>query len=582
MALFLQHDTLNVLLLTLSAAVQAALLATVLGVPLALWLHTIQRGRVLARLFVLLPLAMPPVVAGLALAAAFGNNGALSPILDAVGLNLSFTFQAVVIAHTFVALPFVVVTVDTALRQLDRGVTSSAASLGMSPARVITHIVLPEIFPAIVTGAALALARSLGEFGTTMTFAGSLPGVTRTMSVAIYLEREIDQGAAYILAAILVLVAAFVLMLGSLPGLLRRQVAAQVFPTNRPDAQLLRQLTQPPHVCDLSFGGIILSSGRLCAVVGPNGSGKSTLLATAAGLVRGVEVHEDNRAVTLKAAHQRNSALVTQHPSLPRSSTVLRAITMVCRDKERARHLIQAAGLQELTNIKISALSGGQAAQVALVRALSARKAVLLLDEPLAALDVKATSDWRAVITEVARDRAVALVTHDPLDVATLASDVAVVSHGRVVSQQTTTCAIEQPSTEFFARLMGSSRLIGRVEAVDQTAADILVEALQIRGVHCPDAWTPGDEVALTVPASSIRVRPATGPEADGRVVATEAISAHRGYVHVAVGKQRLIAETSLSDLAEHCGPGSSVSLDINPSSVSIFSSRNSAERVTP
>ena len=212
--------TRELLRVTLASSLIAAVVALALGTPLALGMRHARFGAQLARLLVLLPLAMPPVVAGLALSAFIGRRGLAAPVLDALGWQFAFAFPGVVAAHVFITLPFVVITLDSALGQLDREVTDSAASVGIAPGAVTRCIVLPAIAPSLATAAGLAFARSLGEFGTTLTFAGSMPGVTRTMPLGIYLEREIDQRAAYGLSAILVGLAVAALALSLLLSLI--------------------------------------------------------------------------------------------------------------------------------------------------------------------------------------------------------------------------------------------------------------------------------------------------------------------------------------------------------------------------
>ena len=153
----------DMLLISVAAAFQSMILALVLGLGLALWVQQLGRGSAVVRLLVYLPLAMPPVVGGLALTAAFGRKGYLAPLLDALGIHFAFAFPGVVMAQTFVALPFVVVAVDSALRQLDQEILASARGVGLGRWEILGKITLPSIAPALATGAGLAFARSLGE-----------------------------------------------------------------------------------------------------------------------------------------------------------------------------------------------------------------------------------------------------------------------------------------------------------------------------------------------------------------------------------------------------------------------------------
>jgi molybdate transport system permease protein len=199
------------LLLSLRTSAAATLLCLLLGTPMALVLaRTAFPGQRLLRSLVLLPLVLPPVVGGLALLAAFGRLGLLGGALEAVGVRIAFSTTAVVIAQTFVALPFLVLTLEGALRSAGPRYEAVAATLGAAPGTVLRRITLPLILPGLASGAILSFARALGEFGATLTFAGSLEGTTRTLPLEIYLQRETDPDAAVALALVLVLVAVLV------------------------------------------------------------------------------------------------------------------------------------------------------------------------------------------------------------------------------------------------------------------------------------------------------------------------------------------------------------------------------------
>ena len=206
------------LLLSLRTSAVSTVVCIVLGVPMAVVLaRTEFRGQGVLRSLVLLPLVLPPVVGGLALLYTFGRRGLLGESLDAWGVQIAFSTAAVVMAQAFVALPFLVVSLEGALRTAGQRYEVVAASLGAAPTTVFRRITLPLVLPGLVSGAVLAFARSLGEFGATITFAGSLEGVTRTLPVEIYLQRETDPDAAVALALVLVVVAVLVIGLAR-PG----------------------------------------------------------------------------------------------------------------------------------------------------------------------------------------------------------------------------------------------------------------------------------------------------------------------------------------------------------------------------
>lgn len=211
-SLLTSEPALDALLLSLRTAAVATLLCLLLGVPLAAVLAQARfRGVGLLRGLVLLPLVLPPVVGGIALLTVFGRQGLLGGTLELLGLQIAYSTAAVVLAQTFVSLPFLVVTVETALRDLDRQMIEAAVMDGAGRTMVLRAVALPLILPSLVSGVILAFARSLGEFGATIAFAGSLQGVTRTLPLEIYLQRETDPQAAVALSLLLVLAALLVI-----------------------------------------------------------------------------------------------------------------------------------------------------------------------------------------------------------------------------------------------------------------------------------------------------------------------------------------------------------------------------------
>jgi molybdate transport system permease protein len=208
------HDALR---LSLETSVAAMLVAAAVGTPLAWVLARVSfPGRSLVRLMVAVPLVLPPVVAGVALLTAFGRAGLLGkPLFEAFGITIPFTTTAVVIAHAFVAMPFYVISVEGALRATDEEYDVVAATLGASRWRVFSRVTLPLALPGVFAGLVLGWARSLGEFGATITFAGNYRGITQTMPLLVYQELQADQNAAIVVSVILLFVSVVVL------GLLR-------------------------------------------------------------------------------------------------------------------------------------------------------------------------------------------------------------------------------------------------------------------------------------------------------------------------------------------------------------------------
>jgi molybdate transport system permease protein len=212
--LLLSESALDALRLSLVTGTISTLLCIVFGGPLAV---VLARGRLpglrMLRSLVLLPLVLPPVVGGLALLFLLGRTGLLGRGLDLwFGITIPFTTASVVLAQTFVAMPFLVVSIEGALRTAGQRYEAVAATLGASPLLAFRRVTVPLVLPGLASGAVLAFARCLGEFGATIAFAGSLQGTTRTLPLLVYLERESDVDAAVALSLLLVAVAVLVIV----------------------------------------------------------------------------------------------------------------------------------------------------------------------------------------------------------------------------------------------------------------------------------------------------------------------------------------------------------------------------------
>ena len=470
----------------------------VLGVPAALLLSRPWRGVRAARILVALPLSLPPVVAGIALLAAFGRRSTLGALLSGAGLDIAFTTTAVVIAQVFVSLPFLIVTLESALRAREQGLDEMASSLGASPSRVFWQITLPTVLPGLGRGAALALARCLGEFGATLTFAGSMQGVTRTMPLQIYLARESDADLALALGVVLLGVAAAVVALtetpwGRLASLIRStrpgRAAAPGAPSARSSEAPTALAEDVGEGADVRVAGIIaergwkvdaeLRPGLVTAVVGHNGAGKSTLAQVIAGTLRldqgsariGERVVDD--AATFVPARRRGVAMVSQAPRIFTHMSVLANVAFPLRvrgvgraqAREAALEQLRAVGIDDLAHKRASDLSGGQAARVAIARALVFRPEVLILDEPTAALDVEATTQVSSVLRQRLAGAGITtlLVSHDIAEVLALASHMIVMGDGRVVEEGEPARVLASPSSVFAARLAGLNIVAGPI-----------------------------------------------------------------------------------------------------------------------
>ena len=490
------------LALSLRTCVMALGVDLLLGVPAALVLSRSWRGVRAARILVALPLSLPPVVAGIALLAAFGRRSTLGALLSGAGLDIAFTTTAVVIAQVFVSLPFLIVTLESALRAREQGLDEMASSLGASPSRVFWQITLPTVLPGLGRGAALALARCLGEFGATLTFAGSMQGVTRTMPLQIYLARESDADLALALGVVLLGVAAAVVALTETPwGRLASVVRSRLSSTRHgraaaPGAPSASSSETPTALAedtgegaDVRVTGSVeargwnvdaeLRPGLVTAVVGHNGAGKSTLAQVIAGTLRldqgsariGERVVDD--AATFVPARRRGVAMVSQAPRIFTHMSVLANVAFPLRvrgvgraqAREAALEQLRAVGIDDLAHKRASDLSGGQAARVAIARALVFRPEVLILDEPTAALDVEATTQVSSVLRQRLTGAGITtlLVSHDIAEVLALASHMIVMGDGRVVEEGEPARVLASPSSVFAARLAGLNIVAGPI-----------------------------------------------------------------------------------------------------------------------
>ncbi|MER7621025.1 ABC transporter permease [Streptomyces sp. NPDC126503] len=478
--------TVEALRLSLVVSFWALALSLVLGVPLAWLLARVPfRGKAFVRSLVLLPMVLPPTVGGVALLLAFGRRGILGPWLEETfGVTLPFHTSGAVLAATFVAMPFLVISLEGALGGLRPRYEETAASLGASPLRVFLTVTLPMVAPGLLAGAALTWARALGEFGATITFAGNLPGTTQTLPLQVYLLLQEEPEAATSVSLLLLVIAMAVLV--ALRGRWTGSPAPRRTPPPRsPDGT---PAEAPEAAAGEADGGGVPDGGRwslhaevhgfteltldaapgtTIAVVGPNGAGKTTLLRALLGLTprarAALRLGDDD--VTALPPHRRQVAWVPQDGALfPHLSSLantaygLRARGVSRSEARReARRWLDRLGVGQLAHRRPGQLSGGQAQRVALARALAVRPRLLLLDEPLAALDQTTRAHVRHTLrTHLAGFGGVCLiVTHDPVEAVSLADRVLVLQDGRTLQDDSPAEVSRHPRSPWVARMLG-------------------------------------------------------------------------------------------------------------------------------
>ncbi|APS20294.1 ABC transporter ATPase [Streptomyces sp. Tue 6075] len=483
--------TTEALRLSLLVSLWSLGLSLLFGVPLAWLLARVPfPGKAFVRSLVLLPMVLPPTVGGVALLLAFGRRGLLGPWLeDTFGITLPFHTSGAVLAATFVAMPFLVISLEGALGGLRPRYEETAASLGASPIRVFLTVTLPMVAPGLIAGAALTWARALGEFGATITFAGNLPGTTQTLPLQVYLLLQDSPEAATSVSLLLLAIAMIVLIAlrgrwTGTPGDHRdpasRAAAARPDdpaatapdPLPEPPADLLKRTPPEPwplHADVTGFTRLTLDAGpgTTIAVVGPNGAGKTTLLRALLGLTprarAGLRLGDDD--VTGLPPHRRGVAWVPQDGALfPHLSALtntaygLRAHGVPRAEARReAQGWLDRLGVGHLSHRRPAQLSGGQAQRVALARALAARPRLLLLDEPLAALDQTTRARVRHTLREhLAEFGGVCLiVTHDPVEAVSLADRVLVLEDGRALQDEPPAEVTRHPRSPWVARMLG-------------------------------------------------------------------------------------------------------------------------------
>ncbi|GGR17669.1 ABC transporter permease [Streptomyces netropsis] len=575
------HEVTEALGLSLLVSGWALLLSLVLGVPLAWLLARVDfPGKAAVRCLVMLPMVLPPTVAGVALLQGFGRRGILGPWLEAwFGVTLPFSTAGAVLASAFVSMPFLVISLEGALAGLHPRYEETATSLGAAPLRVFRTITLPMVGPGLIAGAALCWARALGEFGATITFAGNLPGTTQTLPLQVYLLLQEDPEGATAVSLLLLAIATTVLLAlrgrwltagrgeaGQAAGLPEptapgEPAVAAAVPAG-PSGPASEPLPLRATVTGATAADLDAPAGTTIAVVGPNGAGKTTLLrallgltprATAATLTLG------DTDVSDVPAHRRRIAWVPQDGALFPHLTALANTAYglraqgVPKDEARreARRWLDRLGVGQFAHRKPGRLSGGQAQRVALARALAARPRLLLLDEPLAALDQSTRAHVRHTLrTHLADFPGVCLiVTHDPVEAVSLADRILVLEDGRTVQYASPAELTRHPRSPWVARMLGRNAWPGRTTG----GRTLLLDGGAGLVVADPLPGEAGAGLAVVGPeAVSLHTTRPTGSPRNVWQGTVREITAQGGRLRVLVdGEPEVVAEITPSAAAD-------------------------------
>lgn len=469
----------DALWLSLKTCLISTGLCIVFGVPLALWLSQARNSFFprLVRTIVTLPMVLPPVVAGLVLLITWGRMGILGSKLDLLGIQIGFTTLAVVIAQTFVAMPFLITSLEGALRTRGFQYEAAARGLGASRTRTLVQVTLPLSAPAIVSATALAFSRCLGEFGATITFAGSLQAISRTLPLEVYLQRETDTDLALSLSLVIIALAIVMVggtqvlsdywyarlmgqhqqsgntgTVGAISGLSKKKRDKQAGPGVHLDAKIaVRHLD-----VDIDF-----APGSATALLGLNGAGKSTIISLLAGTLV-----PDSGSIKW-SRNQPRIVLLAQDPALFPHMSVLKNVVFGLRclgiETDRAEKLaraqLAAVGMQILEKRRPNQLSGGQKQRVAIARAMAIEPDVVLLDEPMASLDVEVADQLRVLLRERIGGATTIQVTHDLTDVIALDCQVVVLKHGQVTQRGYWRDLFEETQDRFLQQLTRKAQL---------------------------------------------------------------------------------------------------------------------------
>lgn len=561
---------------SVASASVATLLIALGGIPLGYLLARVQgRLSTLVGFLIQLPLALPPLASGILLLFLLGYS---SPLGRATGGALTDTFTGIVLAEAFVAAPFLIIAARSAFASIDPALEDVGATLGRRPLELFLRIALPMAWPSILSGMLLAWLRAFGEFGATVMVAYhpySLPVYTYVAFGAQGLPAMLPVLLPTLVLALMVLaLSAWTAGVLNAPRVMPPIGSSSfaIAPRVGPHPRARASQGDSPHIefdVEKSLGIFHLRAAwstrtHRLAILGPSGSGKSLTLKLIAGLEQvdrgGIRV-DGQELLSLDAA-DRGIAYVPQNYGLFPHLTVMEHLQFPRgADPKAATYWLERLGLEGLAGRRPASLSIGQQQRVALARALVRPARLLLLDEPLAALDVPRRSQVRGDLRALQQELSPAtiVVTHDPMEAALLADEIVVLEHGRALQAAPTEALFRRPVSETVARLLGAEYIgNGTCRGRDQIAIGKGV----LLSVSPPDL-TPGQRVGWTVSPNGARF------VADGEyggIIESTVVLGLEQRVMVRIGEARIciIAQGAFA-------PGSACRLAIDAPAIQVW-----------
>lgn len=559
---------------SLQGATLATAVVTLLGVPLA-YLLARHRGPLTAVLgaLVMVPLAVPPVMSGILLIYVLGPY---TPIGSFFGGHLTESLAGVVLAQAFVSAPFLVVTTRAAFSAVDPMLGDAAAALGHGPLARFLRVEVPVAAPGIRAGMVLAWLRAFGEYGATVVLAYH-PSSLNVYTYIQFASRGLPGTVAPTALALGVAAAAVAVSRLVIVRRRRHRRDTEALPApRRPDRPAAAPLR---FEVDLRLGRFRLSVAHRAealrlAVLGPSGSGKTALLRCLAGLYGpgpGPVAYGDHHVESIPVERRRIGYVGQGFGLFPHLNVWEQVVFAQDADPSIAAYWLDVFHLVGLERRMPSELSGGQRQRVAVAQALARSPDVLLLDEPLSALDAPVRVELRRELRRLQHDAAIStvLVTHDPEEAALLADEVIVMDGGRVLQQGPTVDVYDSPSSPLVADLLGVRNVVSATVTVDGRLwcdGGVLLRAPVA-------AFTPGTPVLWRVRPAHVALSsaPAGGGDEEAFDARLEDLSWLGGRVEARVAlSPGLVLEADGDVLGEH-PVGAPVRVTIPPDAVHVW-----------